>query len=647
MTRDDSRARRPNRLLATAARGALTGLAANFALLAVAAAVPTPAPTATPKALDTIVVTAQRHPTELKQTPREVYVVEAADLERLGARTVADALRYLPGVSVAQYGNAGQLETVSLRGAGSAQTLVLLDGRPVNEPDTGLTDFASIGVFNVSRVEVVEGGASTLYGSSAVGGVINIITRRPQSGRTVSSGYAEYGYEGAFDGGLSVSAGDPRIFSALVSARQLRGPNTYDYPPFLGAAGGTRINDDVRLSDASVALSREIKAARADLRLNADDSDVGSPGDVTCCLSALARQQRSVRRADLSVEMPLGLGVLSLQGYVDSRRLHFFDPTPPYGYDTMTTALSRGLMLRGTFAAGGDQTLTLGYDIRGDDAVFAASYYLHATQVGAASSALYAQDELRRPNAPFSLALGLRKEHPQGTQAPTTPSLGAVERVGRRLTLRANYGRAFRVPSLDERYFPSYGRPTLQPEYAATFDCGAALDFGRGDVSLTYFGEDADNLIVSLPVDSVGDEAPFNVGRARVRGLDAEIRDRLGASTNARLSVTSLLSAADLIDDRPLPYRPAFSASLNAWHALGGGEYGLGARLVGRRLAPSSGGMVPLPAYALGEAYFTRNVGRAKATVRFENIGGTHAEEDVLGYPVLGPTVSLRLSYGV
>jgi vitamin B12 transporter len=82
-----------------------------------------------------------------------------------------------------------------LRGTKSEQTLVLVDGRPINDPDTGAVDFSSIPVNGISRIEVVAGGASTLYGSSAIGGVINIITARPVA--SSSSAFVQLGYSGA------------------------------------------------------------------------------------------------------------------------------------------------------------------------------------------------------------------------------------------------------------------------------------------------------------------------------------------------------------------------------------------------------------------------------------------------------------------
>ncbi|MDQ6779711.1 MAG: TonB-dependent receptor plug domain-containing protein, partial [Candidatus Eremiobacteraeota bacterium] len=119
-------------LITLLAANALPGRAA-----AVTAASPSPSPTASPKLLDAMVIAAQRHPQMLRNTSRAATLISRGDLERTGAQSVADALRYTAGVVVQQYGVPGSLTTVALRGGSSAQTLVLIDGRPANEADTG------------------------------------------------------------------------------------------------------------------------------------------------------------------------------------------------------------------------------------------------------------------------------------------------------------------------------------------------------------------------------------------------------------------------------------------------------------------------------------------------------------------------------
>jgi hypothetical protein len=142
----------------------------------VAAASPTPSPSPSAPAEIGHVTTSDRRFEPVDLTSRPTYVIDRAQLDAMGAQTVADALATLPGVSIYRYGAYGAQTDYGVLGATPEQTLVLLDGVPVAVGTTGSIDLGSFPLGSVSRIEVVESGASTLYGTSAVGGVINIIT---------------------------------------------------------------------------------------------------------------------------------------------------------------------------------------------------------------------------------------------------------------------------------------------------------------------------------------------------------------------------------------------------------------------------------------------------------------------------------------
>ncbi len=221
---------------------------------ATSSATSTPNPSPTPKALQAIVVTAQRHPTPIDATSRQTWVISSGDLERLGALTAADALRFVPGTVVQQYGADGSLGTVALRGASSSQTLVLIDGQPANEADTGVFDFSSLPANVIDRIEVVQGGSSTLYGSAAMGGVINILTKRPMSAGNIDA-YAQVGYQGTFVRGLGFTLGGPDML-ARVDVQAVSASNSFAYPAFNDLyPPGERTNSDAKNSDAAIALN--------------------------------------------------------------------------------------------------------------------------------------------------------------------------------------------------------------------------------------------------------------------------------------------------------------------------------------------------------------------------------------------------------
>ncbi|MBD5636186.1 MAG: TonB-dependent receptor, partial [Candidatus Eremiobacteraeota bacterium] len=118
------------------------------------------------------VVTSDRKPEPIGLTSQPTFVVDRARIEAYGDRTVADALQDVPGVELFPYGAFGAASSYGIRGTTSAQTLVLVDGIPVTDPTTGAVQLSQFSTIGVQRIEIVESGSSTLYGTSASGGVI-------------------------------------------------------------------------------------------------------------------------------------------------------------------------------------------------------------------------------------------------------------------------------------------------------------------------------------------------------------------------------------------------------------------------------------------------------------------------------------------
>ena len=145
-------------------------------LAALVAALPLPSPTPTVVPEIAHVVTSDRGIESAQRTARTTYVVTAAQIAQDGNRTVADALESVPGVDVVRYGAFGATTSVGIRGSSSQQVLVLVDGLPAAGGQIDDVDLEQVPVSGIDRIEIVEGGGSTLYGSGSIGGVINIIT---------------------------------------------------------------------------------------------------------------------------------------------------------------------------------------------------------------------------------------------------------------------------------------------------------------------------------------------------------------------------------------------------------------------------------------------------------------------------------------
>lgn len=615
---------------------------------------PSPSPTtAAVKVLDTIVTTASRHTTTIRAASRETFVITSGDLSEFASPTLAQALSFVPGLFVKRNGAFGGVESLLARGASSEQTLVLIDGRPAGDADLGDFDLSSLAPDGVDRIEVVEGGASTLYGSGAVGGVINIITKG-SAGASSGSAYQQLGFEGASATGFSASGGDPSVLATSLSVRSSHARDQFDYPGFLTIPAGTRTDDDAKAQDIMLSLGHDFGAVRGTLRLNDDTNDVGAPGDLEFCAappnnafcpSGLARQQRDWGRSEADFEWQDGANDVTIQGYSDGRRLHFYDPAPAFPFDTLTTLATRGASVRDVVTAGKSNTIVAGFDTRGDTAMFGASFYVAPTIASDATTAWYVQDDIHAQNSPVGLSFGLRREHPQGIPAVTVPSLGVTDTLPSGGALRANYARSFRSPTLDERYFPNFGTPTLQPEYGATYDVGASQPFGRTLASLTYFGTDTNNLIIDVPIDNFGDVAPENVSSARVRGFDGSLRAPFGAGFAATVSYTDYPEARDLTMDTRLLYRPMATGGVRIERDAPRNAYGLDLDYVGRRYADEKN-TIQLPPFATLGGFERVRIGAGSSLMlRVDNLTNERAEESY-GYPVMGTSFSITLSQG-
>ena len=225
----------------------------------------------------------------------------------------------------------------------------------------------------------------------------------------------------------------------------------------------------------------------------------------------------------------------------------------------------------------------------------------------------------------------------------TVPSLGITDTLPNGGAVRANYARSFRSPTLDERYFPNFGTPTLQPEYGATYDVGVSEPLRRALASLTYFGTDTNNLIIDVPIDNFGDVAPENVASARVRGFDASLRDPFGAGFAATASYTDYPEARDLTMGTRLLYRPTATAGVRLERDVARTAYGLDLDYVGQRYADEKN-TVLLPPFASLGGFGRVAIGAGSSLMlRVDNLTGERVEESY-GYPVMGPTMSLTFS---
>ena len=512
---------------------------ATISLLALATATPALAETSDS---DAIVVTASGIEQSRDEVGQAITVIDAATIEKRQSVDVVDLLATTPGVRFNRTGGTGSVAGVSLRGAETTQTLVLIDGAKVNDP-SGIGDgydFGHLLTGNISRIEVLRGSNSVVHGSQAIGGVVSLMTATPTDGFAANAS-ADYGYSETLTAKADVSGTAGRVSGGIGGAyfrtdgisSAAVGTEKDGYKNF---AGNARLK--VAFSDA---LSLDLRG----YYINADldyDSFFGAPADS----ADVARLDQYVGYAGLN----LGLfdGSFTSRAAVtwlrNDRDYYFVRGTAPdYGYSGTNLRFE----YQGVVAPSDSAKLIFGYEHERPDYDFFGFGSTHSQKANIDS--VYALG-IVQPFAGLSLTGGVRHDdHSQfggattlGANANYSPNDGATN-------IRLSYGEGFKAPSLYQLFDAFSGNAALRPERSKSYDFGIdqSLADGRALISLTAFLRNTTDQINY-------DNATFtygNIDRTRAKGIEAT----LALKPVGALNVTASYS---YIDARDRSGRPAF-----------------------------------------------------------------------------------------
>ena len=578
--------------------------------------------------LDQVVVTATRTPVSAGELGSSVDYYAGAELAREQVDTLRGALGGMAGLPVFASGAPGASVSIFLRGSNSDQTLFLVDGLRLNDPNTDYAVFLGGATLSPSdSIEIVRGPQSTLYGGEAVGGVVAV---RMQPG------------EGAPSAAVAVEGGSFGTREASVSAQGTG--SGWGYNAWLSSehTDNQRQNNAFTGTSYAVRLDRPVNAR---LALGATWrgflSRYGSPGDrFTNDPDNEDREQNQLATLFAKYTLsPTWSGRVTLGG--QDRRFVSVNPTP--GQPTQVTVVTNRravLDWQNTWQPAGGHRVTAGLTAERS----------HTRNDGFGDIdhqqsllAFFAQDEWS-PAPNVFLTGGLRSDdHDTFGRATTGRVTAAWLPVPRRVKLRASYGTAFRSPSFLDLYGQSayyVGNPRLRPEHARGWDGGVDvyLPGGRGTVSATWFENDYHDLIVYDF--SVFPGTTANVDRARTRGLELAVKERLAGAWDARLGY-NYLEADDLTQHTRLLRRPRNTLTAGVERSWGRWSAGAGVLYVAGRqdVDPVTFATIDAPDYSVARVYAAWNVtDRVTVKVRVENLLDRHYEE-VAGYPALGAGV--------
>lgn len=577
--------------------------------------------------LSETLVTATRLAQPLTDVVADVTLVDRATLERSGATGLADVLARLPGLSMARNGGPGGTTSVFVRGAESRFTTVIVDGVRIDSQSTGGATWNAIPISQIERIEIVRGPAAAVYGSDALGGVIQVFTRRGEQ---------------AFAPSASVGVGShgTRSLETSISGRQ--GPVDYALGLNRETSRGFNVKpsanpdlDGYRNSAATASLGWQIAAAHrleatalvSDQDAQYDGSGANQDDHAKQRLHTLGLQWKAQWNDAYSTRLSVG----------NSRDRYETTPSP-YLTDTQINSY----LLQNVWRSGASRWSA---DLeRREDRLTNASTTPALTRRAQNALALgYGHQSGRH-----TVQLNLRHDQDSEFGGQSTGSAAYAFALTPQWRASASAGTAFRVPTLFQR-FSIYGTPTLRAESGRNVELGLKYAAAGEAFSIMAYRNQVKDLItyISGPGSCINGSSRFpgcygNTARAQYSGLTLSGEKSLGTST-LRASL-DLQSPKDLDSGKLLARRARRQATLGIDSRWGGWLLGSELQLVGTRYNNAANTQV-LPGHGLVNVYGSTGIAKDwTLLVRLDNLGDK-SYESISGYATAGRTLYLHLKW--
>ncbi len=513
--------------------------------------------------LPEIVVTATRTPLSVSEIPAASAVLTREDIERLQIKHLPEALKTLNGVDLTESGGPGKSTGVFLRGTESDHVLVLVNGIRIGSASAGLTSFELLPMEQIERIEVIRGPRASQWGSEAIGGVIQIFTRRGSTGSRAYAGAGGGTFEtysvGGGTGGVAHRTDyhlDASYFTtAGFDARQpVAGPFGVDQPDddgYKNASVHARIGHRLATGVAADAfLWRASGTTEFDGNFQ-DETDftqqvVGAAIGFTLTPAWKLHLRAGESRDESENFAPNG----TLASRFDTKR--------------------QELTTQNDLKVGRNGLFTLGADFRDEqvtsDAVFAETSRENLGMFAQYLSALGAHRVLA----------SIRYDDNQTFASETTGGLGWSFQGMSGIRFYASYGTAFKAPSFNELYFPDFGNPRLDPETSESYEIGMEGVQKWGEWGAHIYHTNIDDLIATVFDPDSGSFFPDNVERARVKGLEFELSTEIVGWQLA--AAASFLDPENRLTGKRLRRRVEKSLNIEGYRDIG--RWTVGGRLL-------------------------------------------------------------------
>ncbi|HYF36586.1 MAG TPA: TonB-dependent receptor, partial [Prosthecobacter sp.] len=574
-----------------------------------------------------VVVTATRVETESWKTAASVHVIGRVRIEEQQYRLLPDALREVPGLTLADRGSPGVVTGVFLRGTKTEHTAVLIDGRPVPMNLAGAFNLETMPLDNVERVEVLRGPASSLYGGKTIGGVINIITR---SGKGLEKPRTTVFHE----------AGSYGTFREGVSTLGAAGDLDWAFDASRTDVQGHRINSQFQMSNAAGKIGYDLgDSLRFDLDLRYYNADVGIPGAATGFGSNDPDDHLLTEYWSISPRLVWETTERWRQTLTFSTtnfRQAATTPNNPFPQNNRITIRNQFLEYQSEFRPTELWTIVAGLWLQ-DQSFTRYNDDLGGYDVNEAETNAAAYLQTQAEVLPgLNLQGGARLDHYSDYGDEVTWRGGVSYRVPVTRTLvHGNYGTAFSPPSPQDRQPALFGNPgLLLPEKSRGIEVGVEQPFAadKASVSVTWFRNDIRNLIEFDPSLFVLQQ----IDKARTQGVEVALQWQPHERAGFDLAY-AYLDADNLGDQTRLVRRPRHTLNGGLWvRPVEKVRLGLSARYVIDREDGFGAGQRDIEDYLNVRLTASWQVCRwCEVFARVENLFGERYEE-VLGYPAYG-----------
>ncbi|MEW6186026.1 MAG: TonB-dependent receptor [Thermodesulfobacteriota bacterium] len=487
-----------------------------------------------PVQMEEVVVTGTRLQESLKNVPNTVVVIGEKELASTSAKNVGELLRENTAVDISGYGNLGSAQSASIRGSSASQVLVMIDGRPTNSITYGSADLSEIPLDYVERIEIAKGPGSHLYGANAVGGVINVITKKPPASPSFQAG---------------VSYGSFNTLTARAEHGQ-----TLDRFGYLLNAGyktsdGHRDNSDYNGKDFNAKLNYQIlDRLGVSLLTTFHKDDLGVPGPVPAqgtspsfgnsrVTSLYDHQDNTLFNNQLQLSWePVDSIQFRWQAYQDYRKILYRQryvgfPSAMEDHSSYKANIY-GTSVDARWAFHKDHRLTLGGDFRKEKLEGEQNLKdLSTSQIATTRwnpdnriTALFAQEHWQALSW-MRLVGGLRYDHTSRYGSEWSPDLGLIFSPQESTHIKAHYGQAFRPPTFNDLFWPGWGNLDLFPEKGTAYEL--LFDHALKDKNLSFNAGIFYNLVkdkIQWVPDASGNWKPQNVNEQKTRGVETGVQ---------------------------------------------------------------------------------------------------------------------------